>query len=232
MITRRPAEERGHANHGWLDTNHTFSFAHYHDPRFMGFRNLLVINEDQVEPGGGFGSHPHRDMEIISYVLQGELEHRDSLGNGSVVRPGEVQRMSAGTGIVHSEFNRSQTGPLRFFQIWIEPAEQGLEPGYEQKAIDLEGARGSLRVIAAPEGGAHAVTIHQDVRLLAAKLASGDEVVHALSPGRHAWVQLAGCRASLNGTLLAKSDGAAVSEEGELIIRAEEETELLLFDLV
>lgn len=191
MVTLRPAGERGHANHGWLDTNHSFSFAHYHDPRHMGFRALRVINEDRVQPGGGFGAHPHQDMEIISYVLGGALEHQDNLGNGSVIRPGEVQRMSAGTGIVHSEYNPSGSEAMHFFQIWIEPAQTGLEPGYEQKVIDVDKSRGGLALIASPEGGEHAVLIHQDARIYCARLAAGDEINHALAPGRHAWLQLA-----------------------------------------
>jgi redox-sensitive bicupin YhaK (pirin superfamily) len=231
MITPRPADERGHADHGWLDTHHTFSFANYHDPRFMGFRRLRVINEDRVAPGAGFGPHPHRDMEIISYVLEGELEHQDSLGVGSVIRHGEVQRMSAGTGIVHSEFNRSQTQPLHFLQIWIEPEAAGLEPGYEQQAIDPERAKGALYLVGAPEGGNGAVTIHQDARLYMTLLAPGQEVTHSLHPSRHAWLQLAQGAVSLNGVPLKTSDGAAVSEESELVIRADEACELLLFDL-
>jgi redox-sensitive bicupin YhaK (pirin superfamily) len=230
-----------------LDTNHSFSFANYHDPRHMGFRALRVINEDTVQPGGGFGSHPHQDMEIVSYVLGGALEHRDSLGNGSVIRPGEVQRMSAGTGIVHSEYNPSQSEAMHFFQIWIEPAETGLEPGYEQKTIDADKSRAGLVLIASPEGGEDAVLIHQDARIYCARLAAGDEIRHALAPGRHAWLQLAegavrlGTRrpqgdddtASNGGSEIAMkdSDGAAVSGEEELVIIAERETELLLFDL-
>ena len=235
MVNPRRSEDRGHANYGWLDTNHTFSFAHYHDPEHMGFRSLRVINEDRVGPGGGFGAHPHRDMEIISYVLEGELEHRDSLGNGSVIRPGDVQRMSAGTGIVHSEYNPSQTESMHFFQIWIEPDQAGVEPGYEQKKIDPELSQGRLLLIAAPadfpDRGDSAVVIHQDARLYVAKLAEGDEVGHSLEQGRHGWVQLAKGAVTLNGTRLGKSDGAAISDETGLLIRAERDTELLLFDL-
>ncbi len=255
MVTRRPANERGHANYGWLDTNHTFSFAHYHDPRQMGFRSLCVINEDRVQPGAGFEAHPHRDMEIISYVLEGELEHKDSLGNGSVIRAGEVQRMSAGTGIVHSEFNPSTTRATHFFQIWIEPDSNGLTPGYEQKVLDPEMLKGKLHLVAAPADspgadspGAEssdadfsdadssdnrqgAVTIHQDVKLYAARLAEGDEVRHTLLPGRHGWLQMAAGAITLNGSSLADSGGAAISDESELIIRAGRETQLLLFDL-
>lgn len=240
MVTLRAANERGHANHGWLDTNHTFSFANYHDPRHMGFRALRVINEDRVQPGAGFGAHPHRDMEIISYVLEGELEHKDSLGNGSVIRAGEVQRMSAGTGIVHSEFNPSATQPMHFFQIWIEPHSAGLAPGYEQMALEPEMLRGKLHLIASPVdatgaesagNGEGAVRIHQDVKLYAARLAEGDEVRHTLLPGRHGWLQMAAGEITLNGTAMTDSDGAAISDESELVIRAGRETELLLFDL-
>lgn len=235
MIKLRPSGERGHANHGWLDTNHSFSFANYHDPQHMGFRSLRVINEDRVQAGGGFGAHPHRDMEIISYVLEGELEHRDSLGNGSVIRPGDVQRMSAGTGIVHSEYNPSQSEPMHFFQIWIEPSQTGVEPSYEQKKIDPELSQGRLLLIAAPaeiaDGSESAVVIHQDARLYVAKLAQGDELSHSLEAGRHGWVQLAKGSITLNGTPLGESDGAAICDETELVIKAEGDTELLLFDL-
>lgn len=235
MLTLRRAQHRGHANHGWLDTNHTFSFANYYDPEHMGFGALRVINEDRVAPGGGFGAHPHRDMEIISYVLDGALEHRDSLGNGSVIRPGEVQRMSAGTGIVHSEYNPSQTESMHFFQIWIEPSQPELEPGYEQKTIDPEKSRGQLLLIASPEDfqakGEDAVVIHQDVRLYAARLSAGDEISHTLEAGRRGWLQLAQGAVTLNGEGLGDSDGAAVSGETDLVIRADRDTELLLFDL-
>ncbi len=255
MITLRPAGERGHANHGWLDTNHSFSFANYHDPRHMGFRALRVINEDRVQPGGGFGAHPHRDMEIITYVLGGALEHRDSLGNGSVIRPGEVQRMSAGTGIVHSEYNPSDSEAMHFFQIWIEPAQTGLEPGYEQVMIDADKSRAGLTLIASPEGGEGAVVVHQDVRIYCARLAAGDEINYVLAPGRHAWLQLAAGTVKLGGPalnggdgmepdgssdiapngegeiVLNDSDGAAVSGEEKVTIIAERDTELLLFDL-
>ena len=231
MLNLRPAEERGHANYGWLDTNHSFSFANYHDPRHMGFRSLRVINEDRVGPGAGFDAHPHRDMEIISYVLGGALEHRDNSGGGSVIRAGEVQRMTAGTGIVHSEFNPSPDEELHFFQIWIEPRESGLEPGYEQKAIAEQQIPGVLHLIAGPEGGNGALTIHQDVKLYAARLTPGQELRHELAPGRHAWLQMAAGAVTLNGADLNDSDGAAVSEETELTIRAGRESELLLFDL-
>ena len=227
----RKSAERGEGGAAWLDSKHSFSFANYFDRNHMGFRSLRVINEDTVSPGGGFGSHPHRDMEIISYVLGGALEHRDNLGNGSVIRPGEVQRMSAGTGIVHSEYNPSGSEPLHFFQIWIEPSQPGLEPGYEQKTIDPNQSSGRLLLIASPEGGGDAVVIHQDARIYSARLAAGDKASHSLKAGRHAWLQLAKGAVTLNGAALHDSDGAAVSDETELEIHAERETELLLFDL-
>lgn len=231
MVTVRPAEARGLANHGWLDSRHTFSFADYYDPAQMGFRALRVINEDRVEPGTGFGPHPHRDMEIISYVLQGSLEHKDNLGNGSVVRRGEVQRMTAGRGIVHSEGNPSSGEGLHFLQIWIEPDRPGLEPGYQQAASGLDSHPGELVLIAAPEGDGGALSIHQDVRLFAARLAPGSGVSHPLAAGRHAWVQVVEGAVLLGETLLGQGSGAAVSGESELAFKAAEETEILLFDL-
>jgi redox-sensitive bicupin YhaK (pirin superfamily) len=231
MITIRQSEERGHARYDWLDTYHTFSFDTYHDPRFMNFRALRVINEDRVAPGQGFGMHPHRDMEIITYVLEGALEHRDSLGNGSVIRPGDGQRMSAGRGIRHSEFNASQSEPVHLLQVWIMPEEKGLEPGYEQKAFPAEEKRGKLRLIAAraPKNGA--VKIHQDVNLYVAQLAPGEQVEHTLAAERHAWLQVAKGAVALNGKALGQGDGAAVSEETKLAIQAKEDAEVLLFDL-
>lgn len=231
MIAVRSAQERGHADHGWLDTYHTFSFASYYDPRFMGFRALRVINEDFVEPGQGFGTHPHRDMEIITYILEGALEHRDSLGNGSVIVPGDVQRMSAGTGVTHSEFNPSRKDPVHLLQIWILPEEAGLSPSYEQHTFPLEQKRGQLRLLASRDGRQESVTLHQDVSLYAALLEPGQAVTHALKPGRHAWVQVARGSARLNGALLKTGDGAAVSQEQELEIKAAEPSEVLLFDL-
>ncbi len=231
MIKVRPGHERGHANHGWLDTYHTFSFAEYHDPRFMGFRHLRVINEDRVQPGAGFGTHSHRDMEILTCVLEGALEHSDSMGNSSVIRPGELQRMSAGTGVSHSEYNHSQVDPVHLLQIWILPARKGLTPGYEQRVFPGEERQGRLRLIAARDGRDGAVTIHQDVNLFAGILASGDTVIHRLTHGRHAWVQVARGAMRLNGLPLKAGDGAAVSEEETLSISAEQPSELLLFDL-
>lgn len=231
MITIRRSEDRGHADHGWLDTHHTFSFADYYDPRHMGFRNLRVINEDRVKPGIGFPTHPHRDMEIISYVLAGELAHRDSMGNGSVIRPGEVQRMSAGTGITHSEFNNSKTDPLHFFQIWILPQREGITPSYEQKFFPDEGKRGSLRLIASPDGENGSVTINQDARLYATLLEAGEEIVHHLPAGHHAWVQVARGKVLMNGYVLEAGDGAAVSDEDLLRLTGKEASELLLFEL-
>ena len=229
MITVRKAEERGHFDHGWLDTRHTFSFADYHDPAHMGFRHLRVINEDRVAPGQGFPTHGHRDMEIISYVLDGALEHRDSLGTGSVIRPGEVQRMTAGTGVTHSESNPSRREPVHFLQIWILPARRGLTPGYEQKVLDEK--RGALRTIASPDGREGSVTIHQDVALYAALLDEGTEVVHTPAPGRHAWVQVARGAVTLNGQPLAAGDGAAISDEPSLRLAGTAPSEVLLFDL-
>lgn len=236
MITIRRSAERGHFDHGWLDTRHTFSFAGYHDPAQMGFRSLRVTNEDRVEPGQGFDPHGHRDMEILSYVLSGELAHRDSSGGGGVLRPGEVQRMSAGTGIRHSEFNGSPAAPVHFLQIWLLPDRPGHRPSYEQKAFPAEERRGRLRLVAAPEGeaGAEGATvIHQDVRVYATLLGDGRTAELALAPGRHAWVQVARGAVEVNGTRLEAGDGAAISEEGGLAItgRGAEEAEVLVFDL-
>jgi len=231
MITRRPSQERGHTQHGWLDSYHTFSFADYHDPRHMGFRMLRVINEDRVQPGKGFGTHPHRDMEIISYVLEGALAHKDSLGTGSVIRPGEVQRMSAGTGVTHSEFNSSQTELVHFLQIWILPERTGLPPGYEQRAFPTAEKQGELRLVASRDGREGSVTIHQAVDLYASLLAPGEVVTHPLSRGRHAWVQVARGSIMLNDSPLSAGDGAAVSDETRLTVTATDQAEVLLFDL-
>ncbi len=231
MITKRPSAERGHADHGWLDTSHTFSFARYYDPRHTGFRALLVINEDRVQPSRGFGAHSHDNMEIVSYVLEGALEHRDSLGTGSIIRSGDVQRMSAGTGVTHSEFNPSATEPVHFLQIWITPSEEALEPSYEQRAFAPEALRGTLRLIGAPDGRDGAVTIHQAVELFASRLAAGASVTHKLRAGRHAWVQVVEGDVDLNGTVLSAGDGAAVSDEQELEILASTPSHFLLFDL-
>lgn len=231
MIEIRRSDDRGHADHGWLNSYHTFSFASYHDPRFMGFRQLRVINEDRVQPGKGFGTHPHRDMEILSYVLDGVLEHEDSMGNGSTIRPGEVQRMSAGTGVTHSEFNHSRDSVVHFLQIWILPEKEGLPPSYEQRNFPEDERRDRLRLVAARNGRDGAVTIHQDVDVYAALLGPKSGVEHALQPGRHAWVQIARGGASVNGNPLAAGDGMAVSSEASLRIEADGSAEVLLFDL-
>jgi redox-sensitive bicupin YhaK (pirin superfamily) len=231
MITLRRANERGGGVFDWLDTRHTFSFADYYDPRYMGFRALRVINEDRVQPGAGFPTHHHRDMEILTYPLAGAIEHADSTGTHGVIRPGEVQRMTAGRGIMHSEFNASKTEPLHFLQIWIVPEARGLPPGYEQRAFPAAERRGRLRPIAAPAGAGGALTIHQDVTVLATVLGEGEEVAHELRPGRHAWVHVAQGAVALNGTPLRAGDGAAVSEEARLTIKAGAPAEVLVFDL-
>jgi redox-sensitive bicupin YhaK (pirin superfamily) len=231
MLTIRKAEDRGHANHGWLNTYHTFSFANYYEPKHMGFRALRVINEDRVSPGNGFGTHGHRDMEIITYVLEGALEHKDSIGTGSVIQPGEVQRMSAGTGILHSEFNHSKTDSVHFLQIWLLPKKEGLPPSYEQRNFSPAKTPGKLHLVAARDGRDAAVTVHQDVDLYAAVLEPGDRVSHSLQPQRHAWVQVARGAITLNGLSLDKGDGAAISEETDVVIEATTDAEILLFDL-
>ncbi|MDA1107844.1 MAG: pirin family protein [Proteobacteria bacterium] len=231
MIVFRPSAERGHAQHGWLDSYHSFSFADYHDPAHMGFRALRVINEDRVQPGQGFAPHSHRDMEIITYVLAGALEHKDSLGNGSVMRYGDVQRMSAGTGITHSEYNHSKSEPVHLLQIWILPQQNGITPGYEQRAFTLADKRGRLCLIAARDGRDGAVTLHQDADVYVSVLAVHEYVTHTLAQ-RHAWVQVARGAVELNGIRLDAGDGAAVSGETVLdIAGVAEESELLLFDL-
>ena len=231
MLTIRRAQDRGHANHGWLDTNHTFSFANYHDPQHMGFRALRVINEDRVAPGRGFGTHPHRDMEIISYVLSGGLEHRDSMGTGSVIHPGEFQRMSAGTGVRHSEFNSSQTEPVHFMQIWILPERRGIEPSYEQRAFPEHQRHNQLRLVVDPTGRDGSLKINANVRLYASSLDAGSELDYALPVDRHAWIQVARGRVAVNGTTLAAGDGASTSDPGTLNITGLEHAELLIFDL-
>jgi len=230
MIAVRRADDRGHFDHGWLNTYHTFSFADYHDPRFMGFRALRVINDDRVAPGQGFGEHRHRDMEIVSYVLEGALAHRDSMGNSGVIRPGDVQRMSAGTGVQHSEFNGSRTDPVHFLQIWILPEIPGSPPGYEQKTFPPETRRGKLRLVGSPDGREGSLTVGQDVAIYASVLETGEEVQHRLAPGRHAWLQVAEGALELNGHRLEEGDGAAVTDEDELDI-AGKGSEFLLFDL-
>jgi quercetin 2,3-dioxygenase len=231
MFTLRKANERGHANHGWLDTWHTFSFAHYHDPEHMGFGDLRVINDDRVQPGQGFGTHGHRDMEIITYVLDGALEHKDSMGNGSVIRPGNVQRMSAGSGVRHSEFNASATDPVHLLQIWIEPNVTGIEPSYEEKHFTPDEKRGQLRLIASADGAAGSVTIHQDARLYAALLDGADSVTHALAAGRRAYVHVARGTVTVNGHALAGGDGARISDESRIDFSKGSNAEILLFDL-
>jgi redox-sensitive bicupin YhaK (pirin superfamily) len=231
MIRVRKASERGHFDHGWLDTYHTFSFSRYYDPRHMGFRALQVINEDRVQPGRGFGTHPHEDMEIVTFVLAGALAHKDSLGTGSAIRPGELQRMTAGTGITHSEFNPSQTEPVHLYQIWLLPQREGLEPSYEQKAFSEEERHNRLRLVASPDGEEGSLTIRQDARLYLATLDEGQEVSKDLPPGRHAWLQVLRGKLSLNGQAISAGDGAAVSEESALAIRADSPSEILLFDL-
>jgi redox-sensitive bicupin YhaK (pirin superfamily) len=231
MIAIRKSEARGHANHGWLDSYHTFSFANYYDQNHMSFRSLRVINEDIINPGKGFGTHGHRDMEIITYVLAGALEHKDSLGTGAVIKPGEVQRMSAGTGIQHSEFNHSKTDPVHLLQIWLLPDTNGLQPSYEQRDFPLAEKHGKLRLVAARDARDGAVKIHQDVDLYAAILDKNSRVSHALDSNRHAWLQVARGSVLLNGLALEKGDGAAVSDESELVVEATADAEILLFDL-
>jgi redox-sensitive bicupin YhaK (pirin superfamily) len=231
MITIRPSKQRGGGDHAWLNTRHSFSFDTYYDPRFMGFRSLRVINEDVVQPGHGFPMHPHRDMEIITYVLEGALEHQDSLGTGSVIRPGDGQRMSAGKGIRHSEKNPSLSDPAHLLQIWILPERPGLEPSYEQKAFPEEEKRGKLRLIAAPGGEDDSVTIHQDAKLYVSLLEPGEEVSHQLGKGRHAWLQVAKGTVDLDGNSLTQGDGAAISNEQKLSVKGLESAEILLFDL-
>ena len=231
MITVRPAAERGASKIDWLDSRHTFSFAEYHDPEHMGFRALRVINDDRVAPGAGFPTHPHRDMEILTYVLDGALEHRDSIGTGSVIRPGEVQIMSAGTGIRHSEFNHSKSQPVHFLQIWMLPERNGLPPRYGQKAFDPATRQGKLKLVASHDGRDDTVRIFQDIDLYAANLGKDDHVSHALKAGRHGWIQVARGAVSVNGKPLAEGDGAAVSNEPRIDVVGTGSAEILLFDL-
>jgi redox-sensitive bicupin YhaK (pirin superfamily) len=231
MIVVRRAQDRGHANHGWLDSHHTFSFADYYDPREMGYGALRVINEDRVAPGKGFGTHPHRDMEIISYVLEGALAHKDSIGTGSVIRPGDVQRMSAGTGVLHSEFNPSPQEQVHFLQIWIEPNQHGIAPSYEQKTFSSDQKQGRLRLIASPDAAEGSVKIHQDARVYAIVLDDDDAASHALAPGRKAYVHVARGAVQLNDSALTAGDGAKVSGEQELRLSGGKAAEVLLFDL-
>lgn len=231
MITFRDRMARGTSRTGWLDSRHTFSFAEYRDPGHMGFRSLRVINEDRVVPGAGFPPHSHRDMDIISYVLEGTLEHKDSLGNGTSIRPGDVQRMSAGTGITHSEFNASKTEPVHFLQIWIIPDKKNLTPSYEQRNFPIDERRGRLRLVAAPAGNGDAVALHQDARLFVANLQSGEKVEHAVDRGRGIWLQVARGIVALNGTEMREGDGAAAENEAAIEVLADTDAEVLLFDL-
>ena len=231
MITIRRGDERGRGQFDWLDSRHTFSFGEYRDPQQMGFRTLRVINEDRVAPGAGFPTHGHRDMEILTYVLDGALEHRDSLGTGSVIRPGDVQIMSAGTGIRHSEFNPSASEPLRLLQIWMIPERSGLTPRYDQKAFSAEERQGRLRLVGARDGREGAVTIYQDIDLYAASLDKGQSVSHAIRPDRHVWIQMARGKASVNGQPVAEGDGVAITGESRVEIAGVDGAELLLFDL-
>ena len=230
MLIVRPSEARGHANHGWLDTHHTFSFADYYDPDNMGFRALRVINEDFVEAHRGFGTHPHRDMEIITYILSGEVEHRDSMGAVGVLRAGELQRMTAGTGVLHSEQNRSGQ-QLHLLQIWILPERQGLKPSYEQKAFPEQERQGKFRLVVSPEGRDGSLKVHQDLKLYSTLLGKGEQTEYTLAPGRHAWLQMARGAGTLNGVAVKAGDGVAVSEESRLVLAATEPLEALLFDL-
>jgi hypothetical protein len=231
MLTIRKSEDRGRADFGWLDSRHTFSFGNYHDHRHMGFGPLRVINDDRVAGGGGFPTHPHADMEIVTVVLDGELQHKDSLGNGSVIRPGDVQRMSAGTGIHHSEFNASEEKPVHLLQIWIIPEQRGLEPGYEQKTFDAAERSGKLRLVGARDGRHGAVTIHRDVDLYATLLKNGDRVTHKLRDGRVAWLQVATGAVTLNGKELNAGDGVAIENGETLDLAATTTAEALLFDM-
>ena len=231
MIKLRPAKERGHANHGWLDSYHTFSFADYQDPDYMGFRNLRVINEDRVQAAQGFGTHSHRDMEIISYVLEGQIEHKDSMGTGSIIKPGDVQRMSAGTGVTHSEFNPSKKELLHFLQIWILPEKTGLKPSYEQRSFKKEDKLNKLCLVASNDSQSGAVKIHQDVNLFISLLDKDKKVEHRLKEGRHAWIQVAGGSIIINNVSLNAGDGVAISEDKLLTITAKTPSEILLFDL-
>jgi quercetin 2,3-dioxygenase len=231
MIRVRKAAERGHFDHGWLDTYHTFSFADYYDPAHMGFRSLRVINDDRVQPAQGFGMHGHRDMEIVTYVLDGALEHQDSMGNGSIIRVGELQRMTAGTGVRHSEFNPSDTEWVHLYQIWLLPERNGLQPSYEQKAFAEEARRGSLWLVASPTGEHGSLTIRQDARLYLSTLQAGETVAHILKPGRHAWLQVLRGRVMLGDHPVAAGDGAAVSDEERLKIMGHNDAEVMLFDL-
>jgi redox-sensitive bicupin YhaK (pirin superfamily) len=232
MLSIRRAKDRGHADHGWLNSYHSFSFADYYDPAHMGFRNLRVINEDRVQPGQGFGTHGHKDMEIVSYVLSGTLAHKDSMGTGSTIVPGDVQRMSAGTGVTHSEFNASQNELVHFLQIWILPDRAGHQPGYEQKSFDADSKRGRLKLVASHDGAQGSVSLHADIKLYATLLEAGTRLTHRVQPGRHAWIQVAKGSIEVGDTPLHVGDGAATSDAGDLILRGGVNgAEVLVFDL-
>jgi redox-sensitive bicupin YhaK (pirin superfamily) len=231
MITIRSAAQRGHANHGWLDTHHTFSFADYYDPSHMGFRSLRVINDDTVSAGHGFGTHPHRDMEILSYVLEGSLAHKDSMGTGSTIRPGDVQRMSAGTGVLHSEFNGSKTDAVHFLQIWIMPEKNGIAPGYEQKTFTDAEKKGRLRLVASPDGADGSVTVHARARVYAGVFGEGESAELAIPRGKHAWVHVARGNVRVNGRELSAGDGAGLSEEPSVRVEGAGGGEVLVFEL-
>ncbi|HEY9809635.1 MAG TPA: pirin family protein [Halomicronema sp.] len=231
MIVLRKSEERGHANHGWLDSYHSFSFANYYDPNYMGFKSLRVINEDKIQPTRGFGTHPHRDMEIITYVLEGSLEHKDSIGNGSIIRPGDVQKMSAGTGILHSEYNPSESEWVHLLQIWIVPNQRNLQPSYEQKNYSVEEKRNNLRLIASPDGKDNSVTVYQDMNLYASVLDADKSVSYELLPNRQGWVQVIRGNVQLNDVILEAGDAAAIVDETYLKMVAKDSSELLFFDL-
>jgi redox-sensitive bicupin YhaK (pirin superfamily) len=231
MLQVRKSTDRGHFDHGWLNTYHTFSFGRYVDRRYMGFRSLRVMNEDFVQPGQGFGTHPHRDMEIVTYVLEGALEHRDSMGNGEVLRPGEFQRMSAGTGITHSEFNPSESEPVHLYQIWLLPERDGIEPSYEQKRFPESERRNRLRLVASPDGADGSLLIHLDARVWLATIIDDEQLTHGLGEGRHAWLQVLRGSVSFNGQRMETGDGTAISEETALAIKARGDAEIMLFDL-
>jgi quercetin 2,3-dioxygenase len=231
MHTIRLSKDRGHADFGWLNSQHTFSFGDYHDPRFMGFGPLRVINEDRVAPGAGFAKHSHRDMEILSWVLEGALEHKDSLGTGARIHPGELQRMTAGTGVTHSEFNGSPSEPVHFLQIWLLPEARGLEPGYEQRAFAPIELKDRWRLIAARDGREGAVKVHQDADLYAARVSAGTELVHRPAAGRHLWLQVACGAVEVDGAQLSAGDGMSWVDPGQVVVRAREPGEVLLFDM-
>jgi len=231
MFVVRPARERGCFDHGWLKTCHTFSFAGYHDPRYMGFESLRVINEDHVAPGMGFGTHPHRDMEIVTYVLEGALEHKDSMGNGEVLRPSEFQRMTAGTGITHSEFNPSAEEPVHLYQIWLLPDRKGHTPSYEQKSFEKSGREGRWQVVASPDGREGSLSIHQDATIQLADLRAGKELEYSFAGGRSGWLQVLRGKATLDGNALTAGDGVAISDEAGMALSTEAGAEVMLFDL-